>query len=214
MIRKILLSLLLLIGANQVVSAQLRVELGGSLSNLKSVTEKPSLDFTKGLGYRIGAAYEIGLIPMVYIAPGLQVRNNSVSIASQGFGKVTYTDVVVPVNIGVSVGLGFAGLSLEGGPYASYNLKSSYSAPSISESVSSLGTIDFTSFSFEKLRYGVGASVAFHFTKFYLRGGVDYDLNDLYKSGSDQGLINSVQTELNNLKSQNMTAYLSLGFRL
>lgn len=213
--KKCVLSLLLLfVGAVQMASAQFRLEIGASLSNLKSASDKPTLSLSQGIGYRLGAAYEIGLLPMVYLAPGLQVRNNVVPVSSLNMGKVTYTDIAVPLNLGVSLSLGVVGLSIEGGAYLSYNVKSSYTAPSLNESIGTLGEISLDTFTMDKLRYGVGGSVALHFAKFYIRGGLDYDLNKLYKDDTASALLNAVKSEMNNLQSQNMTAYLSIGVRL
>lgn len=210
--QRLLMLLCLVLLAGVVASAQFRIEAGGSVSNLRGADNKTSLNLKNGIGYRLGAAYEIKLLPFVYLSPGLQLRNNVVPVSSLDLGKMTYTDVAVPLNLGVRVGLGLVGLSAEAGAYASYNLKSSYSLPTAMETISSLGNINLADLKAERLRYGVGASVAVHFTKLYIRGGVDYDLNDLYKDGNKFN-FNNIKTEVTSLKSQNMTAYMSLGLR-
>lgn len=205
-----LLCLCLLVGG--VANAQFRIEAGASVSNLKGANGKTSLNLKNGIGYRLGAAYEIKLLPFVYLAPGLQLRNNIVPVSSLYLGKITYTEVAVPLNLGIHLGLGPVGLSAEAGAYASYNIKSSYSLPSARESLALVGDIDFTSLRPERLHYGVGASVAVHFTKLYIRGGIDYDLNDLYKDGNKFD-SSKIRQEIKSLQAQNMTAYLSLGLR-
>lgn len=205
-----LLSLMLVAGWG--ASAQFRIEVGGSVSNLRGADNKTTLNLKNGIGYRLGAAYEIKLLPFVYLSPGLQLRNNVVPVSSLDLGKMTYTDVAVPLNLGVRVGLGLVGLSAEAGAYASYNLKSSYSLPTAMETIFSLGNINLADLKAEHLRYGVGASVAVHFTKLYIRGGIDYDLNDLYKDGNKFNFSN-IKTEVMSLNTQNMTAYMTLGLR-
>lgn len=215
--KKLLLSLALALGLGTTLSAQFRIEAGVNASEVKlsalSYTDKSDLN----IGYRVGAAYEIKLLPVVYIAPGLQLRTSG-SFDKNTDIKMTNTDIALPVMVGARLPLGLIALSAEVGPYASYTVKSSTSSSKLNNIFG--GYIDGLrgmAFESEKFRYGIGGSVALHISKGYLRVGADYDLKNTYKPADN--IIGNIANAFkditgDNIKTRNLSVYATLGIRL
>ena len=133
--RKLFISFALLISTISIASAQVlgihpRFEAGASLPKIESSLGNIDLHSNSNTGYRVGVAVELPILPFVYIAPGVALRNNQISsngnrntlsditrLIDQALGtKIsdesvglgpngTLTYLLVPVNIGTKFSL-------------------------------------------------------------------------------------------------------------
>lgn len=214
--KKLFLGLALMLGLGTTLSAQIRIEAGVNASQVEisALSLKNTSDLN--IGYRVGAAYELGLGSAFYIAPGLQLRTSG-SYNKATELRLTNTDVALPVMLGARVPLGIVGLSAEVGPYASYTVKTSTSSAKIGSMFDGvLDGLRGIAFDSEKFRYGVGGSVALHISKGYLRLGADYDLKNTYKPADNAlGNISNALQGLTGegIKSRNLSLYATIGIR-
>lgn len=225
---KFLITLVVALASLGTASAQLlgihpRLEAGISFPQVESTL--PAINTSTNTGYRIGGAVELPVFPFVYIAPGVTLRSTqtSYSIEDQAIRDIagiigsaigseipsalanlgtsssnTLTYAIVPVNLGAKFSILGFGISAEVGPYAGWAINSgSFSK----EAFTGLGL------SFNKFTYGLGASVAGHLGKTYLRIGYEYELSKKFSTNSSiyEG---STPTYRDN------ALYLTLGYRL
>lgn len=217
--KKILFTLFALFLGLNVASAQLgihvRVEAGASLSKVNASFSNLDLGTSSATGYRVGAAIELPIAPLLYISPGVALRSNSVkysplsellNVVSPNIGSTlplgslldlgssnNNSYIIVPLNLGFKLGIGGLGILAEVGPYAGYALNGS--------PISELGS-DFKRFS-----YGVGASVALRMSSTYFKVGYEHELSKKFDIKSSSKLID------NNFKFNDSGFYFTIGQR-
>lgn len=214
--KKLLLILALALGLGTTLSAQFRVEAGVNASAVKlsALSNKDKSDLN--IGYRVGVAYEIKLLPVVYIAPGLQFRTSGSFDKSTDI-KMTNMDLALPVMVGARLPLGLMALSAEVGPYTSYQLAQTTSGKQPIAAADGVSTrVQSEDLGSKKFRYGIAASVALHISKAYLRVGCDYDLNKSYKAS--ETVITRLSDTQAHIKSalintRGVAYYATLGIR-
>lgn len=250
----------------------IRIEGGAAGSRFSMSKGSQSLHSDIKLGYRIGAAIEFKLFPMVYLATGANVSNGGGRFAvldkyfdsftngsmghTQGLNEylgglklfsapsISTTSVSLPLSLGVRFKpAGILGVSVEAGPYLSYDLKTSLNWGSYSADLTNIHKDSFGLIKYNRLSYGIGASATVELTRFYLRAGFEYGLsNRLNLETSEQQLhkltqvakeklpptlaqliaddadfIKDVQESLKawtEAKARAMQVYVMLGFRI
>lgn len=186
------------------VSPRLEVSVSASRQTT-SFGKDTSFDSKAKLGFRVGAAAELSLADMIYIAPGLVYKTEGAKYSKdQSSSKsLEYSNTIhylsIPVNLGIRAGLGIVTVSVEAGPYFAYALKGNSSIAGMSYNLYKKVDNIFSSDKNKRFDMGVGASVAVEFNKLYVR------------LGTDLGLYNTSDPEF--IKSKNSSAYLGVGFR-
>lgn len=194
-------AVLSLLCASLNASAQaLRLEAAGALSTLNYGMHY-SRFYTDG-ELRLAASYALPLSKSMYIAPGLVWRRMNAKSEKTLLGadifptlRLEYMDV--PLNLGVRFNLSrLIKLSIEAGPYISYNslgkLRSGDLLSSIWEGVN--GPLE------KRFHWGVGASTALELWVLYVRLGFDKSLREHVKENTP------VRT--------NQVFYLGLGLKI
>lgn len=252
----------------------IRLEVGGTASRFGYSRADNKANSDLKLGYRLGAGVEFKLFPFVYAMTGANLNIGSggrIGVLNkygkeffldgydapkqvkEGLGAlsvltdpfVSMTSISVPLNLGVRFKpAGILGVSLEAGPYISYDIRTklimwgNHELDLTNITDHSLGLVKYN-----RLGYGVGASVALEITRAYLRLGVEYGLNnrvDFVPDKVAQGKIYNVAkenlpttistflkdlkdvepalgrnlTELQGGKIRTMQAYITLGVRI
>lgn len=205
--KKIVLSLLAAVCCSTAGLAQSglrpRIEVGLNAANVKVSDAENLGSYQTRLGLRAAFALEAKLFSGVYIAPGLAYRQNYTKVSptsSGGFSGYFKTQSLnLPLNLGLRVKPGgIVGISIEAGPYLTYALRSSITG---SDGVSAL--VDANKYiDFNRFGYGLGASAAAEFSKFYIRLGVESDLYSRWHN-TDQR-----KTEF---RARDYNAYLAVG---
>lgn len=187
---------------------------GGSSTNL---------EFKDNTGLRLGAALEFKFFGFFYFSPGLtyNVATSNLTAASVLSGKkVSLTDhnLSLPLNLGFRIKpLGLLGVSVEAGPYASYQLSNKGIVDGKEIDTSEIFK-DVQGFDFNKLNYGLNASAAVEFSAFYVRGGVLLPLSDKFKNdpfGEAGKGFEKVWNEIKDkgLNSKSLSYFVTLGIR-
>lgn len=255
------------------LSAQkLRIE--GGIAGSKLSLGKGSETYTSDVkpGYRVGAALEVKLFPMIYISAGANLSKAGGRFGvldkylddltggtfkndeelNQYFGglkvfaapSISMTTVSVPLSLGLRLKpAGILGVSVEAGPYLTYDLKTtvdwgSYSADLTNLSKESLGIMKYS-----RLGYGIGASATVELSRFYVRGGIEYGLSNRLEvarnEADERALLETAKAQLppvlgkyladdaqaaaylsqglsalTGSKTRAMQAYVTLGFRI
>lgn len=260
------------LAANSLSAQTIRIEGGAAASKISISKGADTHESEVKVGYRYGAAIEFKLFPMVYIAAGANMSKGGGRLGvfdkylneftggaiqndedlNQYLGgfklfsspTITTTSVSVPILLGVRLKpAGILGVSLEAGPYFSYDLQTtldwgSYSADLTNMTKNSLGLIKYN-----RSGYGIAASATVELTRFYLRAGLEYGLSNrlsFERNADDEGkLIEAVKAEapspvakyltddallranlsegldeLMGTKTRTMQAYVTLGFRI
>lgn len=220
--KRILSVLFLCLALGSVASAQLSIRIEGSALFDKSKTPTQAdinsianqLGLSSSTGLRAGGALELGFLGFVYIAPGVNYHRHSEALGYAGkTANFVRQELVIPVNLGLRIPLGFMAISAEAGPQAHYELSSSMDIAGREV----LGDLlnEVKSFNNKKLTYGLNASAAVEFSGMYVRGGVIYPLSDkLDLSTLGEGasaLINEIKAS--GLDSKRLTYFLGAGFR-
>lgn len=225
--KRLLTSLLLCFSLATVAMAQTSVRVEGSAIFDKK--QEPSADqnsilnqvgLNNSTGFRLGAALEFKFFGFFYLSPGLNYHLNSTKLlggAEFGDSKATITShsLTLPVNLGFRLKpLGLLGVSVEAGPYASYNLSNNSS--SINSDAAKKAWDDVVNaFDKKKLTYGINASAAVEFATFFVRGGILYPLSDKFDLDEIGKAFKATYDELNasGIKSKTLTYFLGLGLR-
>ena len=178
-----------------------RVEIAGNYStNIAKDGKGVKVDGYKPQpGFRAAAAVEVGLVGPLYIAPGVAFQQNR---TKEGDNTSTKNYISVPINLGLYVGLGGLGISLEGGPSFSYGISSKSTAPKeAAEEAAKEAFDEFKNGGLKRFETGVNASVAAHLGSLYVRLGSDIGLTNIYKNKGNEGSL------------KNASFYLGVGLR-
>ncbi len=179
----------------------LRAEVGGNFTNVDQKIKDKSIDPSSLTGFRAGVGVELGFMPFVYTATGLNYKmggsersfNNIEAFLKQsGEVETRNHSLSVPLNLGLRVPVvpGLFSVSVEGGVYVAYMLSAeSSSVSNISKEVSGVwkefkesSTTDLLKGdNLKRFEAGLGASVAAHYKSLYLRLGTTYGLTEMSK---------------------------------
>lgn len=191
--KKLLLLVLLLSGLGGGAMAQgprVRLEARKILSGSFDTTLYDGTP--KSLGWGVSGAVELSLGRFLYTSAGVGWRKIHHEAMSDTYSTtVDMQDLRVPINLGLRFKMLGVGLSLEGGVWGGYTLKTSGSAISpniildeVNQGLSSIRGLSsedllqgVQSLRDKPLDYGVGVSLAFEFGLLYLRGGVEHHLS-------------------------------------
>ena len=225
--KKVILSLVTLLAATTLATAQMRptikVEAGANFANQTTKVGDNSADGKMMVGYRVGAGAEFGFADGFYINPGLYflsrgAKTEGVAIAGTKVDATLWLhNVEIPVHVGYRAAIApDMAVSIQAGPWFSYGFlgKRVYkatgdglAADAAKKVVDELNKGDNNPYkdgkvvkqSLKPFDLGVGMQAAFEYRQFGVNLGFEY------------GLLNTSAIE--NVKVNNMNFYVGLGYR-